>query len=508
MPLGNPAGYMTTPGINPNAPAPGPAMFSIGPQKRIGRLEDMLARQMAQQTPGWGSAIAKMAQTAVLTHQLDKAREERRQQQEREGALRGSIASALAGGGSIQDVLRENPGALSDPNLGNYLQLAKAMQKPERETFETVQDPYGRGGVGQRSSLTGKIVNYQPAAEKTGEWSPVYDEAGKILAQRHTLTGEVKADPRAAGAGAGKGQWKTNYDEAGNPISQTHSVTGEVKKHPGASKRDTFGIFKTEQDARKEWKAESKIFVDTQDAFRRVLTSADRVSPAGDLSMIFNYMKTLDPQSVVRESEFQVAATAGSFGDRVKAAVDRVIGGQRLTPEMRKDFVETARSTYMGQVEQQRRKREQFSAALRASNINPDAAALSYIDDKLIPSDDVSPSRATATVPETPPPVPATPEVPPAPVPVPETVPQQQGMLGVGTSQETPDVSKVPSRFAKMSLKELEGLDVDKLSLAELREVEAAYTARQRQGADAMAERKRKAEAAALAFMSGVGGAF
>ena len=36
------------------------------------------------------------------------------------------------------------------------------------ETFETVQDPFGRGGVGQRSSTSGRIVNYQAPENPAG----------------------------------------------------------------------------------------------------------------------------------------------------------------------------------------------------------------------------------------------------------------------------------------------------------------------------------------------------
>ena len=65
-----------------------------------------------------------------------------------------------------------------------------------------------------------------------------------------------------------------------------------------------------------KFEANSSDFFKVRDAFNRVVTSAEDPSAAGDLALIFNFMKTLDPGSVVRESEFSTAAQAGSFLDR------------------------------------------------------------------------------------------------------------------------------------------------------------------------------------------------
>tara|TARA_R100001594_G_scaffold23066_2_gene44757 strand:- start:1892 stop:3199 length:1308 start_codon:yes stop_codon:yes gene_type:complete len=65
-------------------------------------------------------------------------------------------------------------------------------------------------------------------------------------------------------------------------------------------------------------------------------------SAAGDLGMIFAYMKMLDPGSVVREGEFAVAANSGGIPDRIVRQLQQVQSGQRLSPDMRADFARTA----------------------------------------------------------------------------------------------------------------------------------------------------------------------
>lgn len=89
-----------------------------------------------------------------------------------------------------------------------------------------------------------------------------------------------------------------------------------------------------------------KEFSTQADAYSRILASAANPSAAGDLSLIFQYMKVLDPTSVVRESEFAMAAKAGSYGERIKSAWARAENGERLSDDIRADFVKRAEMLY------------------------------------------------------------------------------------------------------------------------------------------------------------------
>lgn len=65
---------------------------------------------------------------------------------------------------------------------------------------------------------------------------------------------------------------------------------------------------------------------------------------AWDMSAIFTFMKTLDPSSVVRESEFEsAAATAWVLNWRsILQSVEKSMDGKFLTPQQRKDFKKIA----------------------------------------------------------------------------------------------------------------------------------------------------------------------
>lgn len=124
----------------------------------------------------------------------------------------------------------------------------------------------------------------------------------------------------------------------------------------------------------KEFEDQSKDFVDTQNAFRRINAVARSVSGAGDLALIFNFMKMLDPASVVRESEFRSAEQAKSWLERtesdgtlvpsvVKTAIQKAdpeMQGAFLRPRQREDFLQQSRNIYEAQREAQVGRQSQF----------------------------------------------------------------------------------------------------------------------------------------------------
>lgn len=129
-----------------------------------------------------------------------------------------------------------------------------------------------------------------------------------------------------------------------------------------------------EDKLRDDYRSESKPFEQATQAYARVKASADNPSPAGDLALIFNYMKVLDPGSVVRESEFATAAATGAFGERIKAAAGKIASGERLSDEMRQDFVSRAEKLYQAQKEVQEQRQSFFSdlakdAGVKSENI-------------------------------------------------------------------------------------------------------------------------------------------
>lgn len=80
-------------------------------------------------------------------------------------------------------------------------------------------------------------------------------------------------------------------------------------------------------------------YVGVTQAYRKVEAAAMNPSPAGDISLIFGYMKMLDPTSVVREGEFATAQSAGSVPTTIVALYNQALQGTRLTEGQRQDFL-------------------------------------------------------------------------------------------------------------------------------------------------------------------------
>jgi len=104
-----------------------------------------------------------------------------------------------------------------------------------------------------------------------------------------------------------------------------------------------------ENTLRTEFAKNNKNFIVQADSFAKIKTSAANPSPAGDLALIFNFMKMLDPQSTVRESEFQNAANAAPLLTKLGIdfnKISTVWEGKTLTDPQRKDFLTKTLALY------------------------------------------------------------------------------------------------------------------------------------------------------------------
>lgn len=92
-----------------------------------------------------------------------------------------------------------------------------------------------------------------------------------------------------------------------------------------------------------------KEYSTVRDAFSRIQSVGKRASAAGDLALIFSYMKILDPGSTVREGEFANAQNSAGVPDRIKALYNNVAKGERLADAQRADFLERSNDLYQSQ---------------------------------------------------------------------------------------------------------------------------------------------------------------
>lgn len=122
------------------------------------------------------------------------------------------------------------------------------------------------------------------------------------------------------------------------------------------ARKDVQGAMQAQRDftrasgLRDDYRAEKayKDYTTVAPQFTIVADAAKDPSAAGDLALIFSYMKILDPGSTVREGEFANAANSGSIPQKIIGQYNKIINGQRLSADQRTDFVTSAKRVFQG----------------------------------------------------------------------------------------------------------------------------------------------------------------
>jgi hypothetical protein len=211
---------------------------------------------------------------------------------------------------------------------------------------------------------------------------------------------EVAAVPAAPE----KGQWKIikDPDSTTGYSYQNLATPAEIRTGapaPGEGKGGPQG-FKSERDLRKEYLDITKPFRTVRDSFARVQASAKEPSAAGDLALIFNYMKMLDPASVVRESEFAQAAITGAWGERMKAAGQKILEGERLSGAMRGDFTKRAKMLMKRQKAQFDTSKSEYTRLAKSYKMDPGRIIVD-IEDPLVDEVEIPENTVEVVNPET-----------------------------------------------------------------------------------------------------------
>jgi len=100
---------------------------------------------------------------------------------------------------------------------------------------------------------------------------------------------------------------------------------------------------------RKEYNTQTAPFKEVQSSYRRVKAAGP--TGAGDIALIYGYMKMLDPGSVVREGEFATAEKTAGIPSAVVNVYNKAVSGKRLTESQRETFKRQAGSLYNAALE-------------------------------------------------------------------------------------------------------------------------------------------------------------
>ncbi len=152
---------------------------------------------------------------------------------------------------------------------------------------------------------------------------------------------------------------------------QTAKMILEYASGQEAGTLDPQDIFNMEEKLRKEYIGRVGDFNDTLVTFDNIKASGEDPTGAGDVALVFAFMKMLDPGSVVRESEFAMAQdTSGMFG-RLEALLPKLRAGEFLTEGQRENFVGLAGKYMDSYGSMEKRHRADLMIPVKNYKLNP-----------------------------------------------------------------------------------------------------------------------------------------
>lgn len=294
-----------------------------------------------------------------IAEQIEAGRQDVLDQQNADRAAREGARFELETGLAPVDPQAQPPGVPEDVSqlrgdVGRALDPGSVVRPGEAQRFQPTQVPAGFERVGPS---TGERESERVQALRA--------DVGRFLGATAEERTEMLQDPSVIGALQELGQLGDVFERrtAGQDFGVSAAgITGRAETPEAAiALREEFtaggadvDVPKVASDLRAEF-ARDPIVKDSAaiaQAFSRMLSVTEQPSSgAGDLAIIFSFMKLLDPGSVVREGEFANAQNSQGVPDRIRSLYNRVIAGERLTDDTRQEFIGTARNIVGGQRE-------------------------------------------------------------------------------------------------------------------------------------------------------------
>lgn len=196
--------------------------------------------------------------------------------------------------------------------------------------------------------------------------------------------GELMGDVQKAASlyGTDSEQYKLLRQHLGDTIYATNTISTERTEklllQSDNQKLDNEAVM------RKEWQAYNKDYKQAADSWNKVdkIAQVYQNAPpnanlgATDMALVFTWMKTLDPTSVVREGEYANAQNSAGVPEYARALYNKTIGEGQLSPVSRNEIIKSAKQMYDAQKQSYDQSTEQYRALAKRKGLDPDAVTL------------------------------------------------------------------------------------------------------------------------------------
>lgn len=283
------------------------------------------------------------------------------------GADRAQILSQLGGlGGQYKKDLR---GGLEDREMADRMQQEKQFS----EKLASGDIP----GLNQ-AQLT--LIRALPRSEQLKAATELATKMGAPGEGFSLSPGQTRYDASgnpivSAPGNSDPVRWDTVTTEAGvfarNPLTNEMQRLGDRPNRNEGEGRE----FKQEDILRDGYFKAAKPFVDLRTNYQRIQAASKDETGASDIAMVYSFMKMLDPTSVVREGEFATAENAGGVDSRITSLYNRVLNGQRLSPQVRSEFLQQSARQFDEQWKSYGATRSQWQSLAKQYGLDPERVA-------------------------------------------------------------------------------------------------------------------------------------
>lgn len=248
------------------------------------------------------------------------------------------------------------------PPTPGGLNMTPATPPDAYAGYQSIQDPFG--------PLPGMAPASTPAAPSMASASPQPSATmgGSGLAMPQTaldLTPAHLAEIRSQKGSKGLKEY----------MDQQTFLSGQQKDQASATNMN----LDNESKLRGDYTKASGNFKTVSENLQTIQSVAKKPpSAAGDISLVFSYMKLMDPNSTVREGEYSTASNAAGAGDRLRAMYNKLLDGQALAPAQRANFINTSSDIYQGWLDKQKQTDDAYRGIATRSRVNPDNVLIPF----------------------------------------------------------------------------------------------------------------------------------
>ena len=292
---------------------------------------DNFARVANSASPTWGAALSKIGGAWAERHNRERTKEANRALAEQQTVKRQGWMQSLGSGATLRELATSDPSVLGDGDFLKFVNATKAPKTfkdvtddegriigqrgpdgrfyddpraaPEPESWETVESPFGRGGIAQRSSTSGKISAYQGPAAQTPERDrrTAKDQFGR---PRYLDTGEAAFSDAVMGPGP------EPTTPEGPPLKDRLQMVRQLSGDWQKTVRPMQGLLDQS---------------DRMNIGLKMAQGGDML--AGSQAILISFNKLLDRTSVVRESEYARSAAGQSALETMRGFVEKLSAG-------------------------------------------------------------------------------------------------------------------------------------------------------------------------------------